>query len=211
MFRRLHLLSVFILLGTAVAAAESEWQTLFNGRTLDGWRASENTATFSVADGAIVTRGPRSHLFYEGTVANHDFRNFELEFEVKTEPGSNSGMYFHTALQAEGWPAQGYECQVNNTQSDWRRTGGLYAIDDIREQLVPDNQWFTYNIRVVGQRVIIKINGQVTVDYVEPADVAETRPDNMKGRVIGHGTFALQGHDPGSIVHYRNIRVRVLD
>ena len=209
--RPVTLLAALTLLPLAAAAADGDWHSLFDGKTLDGWRPSEHKATFSVVDGAITTRGERSHLFYAGPVADHNFRNFELELEVMTEPDANSGVYFHTAYQEEGWPAQGYEAQVNNTQSDWRRTGSLYAIDDVREQLVPDHEWFTYNIRVVGKRVVIKVNGETAVDYVEPDDAATTRPADMAGRLISQGTFALQGHDPGSVVHFRNIRVRLLD
>jgi len=209
--RPVTLLAALTLLPLAAAAADGDWHSLFDGKTLDGWRPSEHKATFSVVDGAITTHGKRSHLFYEGPVADHNFRNFELELEVMTEPDANSGVYFHTAYQEEGWPAQGYEAQVNNTQSDWRRTGSLYAIDDVREQLVPDHEWFTYNIRVVGKRVVIKVNGETAVDYVEPDDAATTRPADMAGRLISQGTFALQGHDPGSVVHFRNIRVRLLD
>jgi len=209
--RPVTLLAALTLLPLAAAAADGDWHSLFDGKTLDGWRPSEHKATFSVVDGAITTHGKRSHLFYAGPVADHNFRNFELELEVMTEPDANSGVYFHTAYQEEGWPAQGYEAQVNNTQSDWRRTGSLYAIDDVREQLVPDHEWFTYNIRVVGKRVVIKVNGETAVDYVEPDDAATTRPADMAGRLISQGTFALQGHDPGSVVHFRNIRVRLLD
>lgn len=100
------------------AATNDGWISLFDGKTLDGWRASKNTATFSVDDGKIVVNGPRAHLFYEGSVMNHDFENFEFKAQVMTMPGSNSGIFFHTAYQEEGWPATGYEVQVNNSQSD---------------------------------------------------------------------------------------------
>ena len=66
-------------------------------------------------EGCLVAEGPRSHLFYEGTVGNHCFRNFEFEAEVHTERFSNSGIYIHTQYQKSGWPDQGYEIQINNT------------------------------------------------------------------------------------------------
>jgi hypothetical protein len=75
------------------------WQRLFDGRSLDGWRASDAPGSFSVKDGAIVVRGPRSHLFYVGPVQDHHFTDFELRLEVKTFPKANSGVYFHTAWQ----------------------------------------------------------------------------------------------------------------
>ena len=182
------------------AAQSGGWMSLFDGRTLNGWRASENPSTFSVQNGEIVVHGPRAHLFYEGPVMNHQFRDFELQAEVMTKPGANSGIFIRTDFQETGWPSKGYEVQVNNTQSDWRRTGSLYAVRDVREGL-PDNQWFTMNVRVQGRRVQIRVNDRQTVDYTEPADSAT--------RFTG-STIALQGHDPNSEVHYRNIMIRPL-
>jgi hypothetical protein len=191
------------------AAGQSGWISLFNGKNLDGWKVGDNAATFSVKDGAIVAHGNTAHLFYVGPVKDHNFKNFEFKAEVMTEPGSNSGIYFHTQYQESGWPSKGYEVQVNNSHSDWRRTGSLYAVQDVKEVYVKDNEWFTESFSVQGKRVIIKINGKVVVDYTEPENVQ--RPADMAGRIISSGTFALQGHDPNSIVHFRNIMVKPLD
>lgn len=194
--------------GVAAAAEAGDWMPLFDGQSLEGWRVSENPDSVVVDDGAIVTHGPRAHVFYVGPVANHDFRNFELELEVMTEPGANSGVYFHTGYQDEGWPAKGYEAQVNNSHSDWRRTGSLYGVEDVRESPAQDGEWWTYRIRVEGRRIVLEVNGVTTVDYEEPEGVE--RDEGMEGRVLSSGTFALQCHDPESVVHFRNIRVRTL-
>lgn len=194
----------------ALTSAERDagWQLLFDGNSLDGWRANENPDSFRVQDGSIVVRGERAHLFYVGPVENHDFRDFELRLEVMTMPGANSGVYFHTAWQDEGWPAKGYEVQVNNTQSDPKRTGGLYAVDDNFEAPAADRTWFEMTLRVQGRHITTFVDGKPIADYTEPAD--PKRPADMAGRVLGSGTFALQAHDPDSEVHYRNIRVRPL-
>jgi len=125
-----------------------------------------------------------------------------------TEPGSNSGIYFHTTYQEGGWPEKGFEVQVNNSHTDWRRTGSLYAVVDVKEQWVKDNVWFTEHITVQGKRVIIKINDRTVVDYTEPENIVP--PKGMEGRVISSGTFALQGHDPKSKVYFKNIMVKPL-
>jgi hypothetical protein len=125
-----------------------------------------------------------------------------------TTPGSNSGIYFHTAYQEEGWPSKGYEVQVNNSHTDWRRTGSLYAVDDVKDVLVKDNVWFTEEIMVQGKKVTVKVNGKVVVEYTEP-DQAQ-RPGDMGGRTLSSGTFALQGHDPNSKVYYRKLQVKAL-
>ncbi len=218
-FRIIRLPFFAALLGTAsLLAAEPNtltpdeqsagWQLLFDGKSLDGWAASELPGTFSVQAGCIVTAGPRSHLFYTGPVAAHDFKNFELRLEVMTYPQANSGVYFHTLFQQTGWPSKGYEVQVNNTQSDWRRTAGLYMVQDNKEAPVADNVWFTLRIRVEGQHVMTWVNDKVISDYTEEPHAV--RPENMAGRLISHGTFALQGHDPASRVLYRTIAVKML-
>jgi hypothetical protein len=132
-----------------------------------------------------------------------------LKAEVKTFPHANSGIYFHTRFQEEGWPARGFEAQVNQTHADPKKTGGLYAVKDVMN--VPpaaDGTWFLYEIIVEGKHVVLKVDGKVTTDWTEP-DPPQP-PKGMEGRVIGHGTIALQGHDPGSEVHYRNLRIKAL-
>jgi Domain of Unknown Function (DUF1080) len=203
------LLTFLVALAAAAPAAQTDgWVSLFDGKTLDGWKASENPATFRVENGTLVVDGPRAHLYYVGPVNSHVFTNFEWKADVMTMPGSNSGMYFHTEFQETGWPAKGYEVQVNNSHTDWRRTGGLYAIVDVKEAPAKDNEWFTQHITVQGKHVTIRVNGKVTAEYTEPANAE--RPADMAGRRLGSGTFALQGHDPKSKVLYRNIMVKVL-
>ncbi len=187
---------------------KDEWISLFDGKSLNGWKVGANAETFKVEDGTIVVNGNIAHLFYDGPVMNHDFKNFEFKAQVMTFPGSNSGIYFHTQYQEKGWPAKGYEVQVNNSHTDWRRTGSLYAIEDVKEVYVKDNEWYTESITVQGKRVIIKINDKTVVDYTEPENVQ--RPADMAGRVISNGTFALQGHDPKSKVLFKDIMVKPL-
>ena len=199
---RIAVLSLGVLAcSRAMSGGTSDgWIPLFDGQTLNGWRVNENPSTFSVANGEIVVHGPTAHLFYEGPVMNHEFRDFELKADVLTKPGANSGIFVRTAFQPTGFPSKGYEVQVNNSQSDWRRTGSLYAVRDIREAM-KDNEWFTLHTIVRGRRVQIMINDRQVVDYTEP--------DTSKTRLTG-GTIALQGHDPGSEVHFKNILIRPL-
>ena len=195
----------------AHAQADAQgFYSLFDGKSLDGWKANENPQTFKVQDGNIVVNGNRAHLFYVGPVHNHDFKDFHFKAEVMTFPNSNSGIYFHTNEKDQAWPAHGFECQVNNTfKTDPRKTGGLYAVKDVMNTPpVGDNEWFTYDIIVKGNHVELKINGKTTTDWTQPAD---WKHGEFAGRKIDHGTFALQGHDPGSKVMFRNIKVKPLD
>jgi hypothetical protein len=186
--------------------SDDGWISLFDGRTLSGWKASENKGTFSVREGMVVAQGPRSHLYYVGSVENANFRDFEFKAEVMTRPGANSGMYFHTEYKKTGWPSRGFEVQVNNTHSDWRKTGSLYGIKDIRKSPANDNEWFTQHIIVDGKQITVKVDGRVVLEYA----VAEEAASGRRGRRLSSGTFALQGHDPGSTVYYKNIMVRPL-
>lgn len=176
------------------------WVKLFNGKSFDGWKVGENASTFQIEDGAIVVFGPRAHLFYDGPVQNHQFKNFEYKATVMTKPGANSGMYIHTEFQQDGWPSKGYEIQVNNSHTDWRRTGSVYGIQDVKEPPAKDDKWFTQHIIVNGNKITVKVDDKVINEYTVPAE----------GGKLSTGTFALQGHDPKSKVYYKDIMVKVL-
>ncbi|MDX2249137.1 MAG: family 16 glycoside hydrolase [Bacteroidia bacterium] len=201
---------LFCLLLLAASACQNpdpqeNWISLFNGKDLSGWKANENPASFRVENGLLIAEGPRSHLFYVGEEGEQSFRNFELQLEILTHLHANSGVYYHTTYQEEGWPSAGHEVQVNNTHiggGDYRelkKTGSLYSIRNVYKAFAQDSVWFTMTIRVEGRHLSVKVNDVTTVDYWEPGT------DTLSG-----GTFALQGHDPGSKVYYRNIRVKRL-
>jgi hypothetical protein len=192
--------------GWLSAADEDGWQTIFDGKTMKGWKASENKDSWSIADGAIVCHGPRSHLFYVGD--DKPFTNFEFKCDVMTTPGSNAGIYFHTKYQDEGWPKFGYESQVNVSHRDPKKTGSLYGVVDVSNPPCKDNEYWTQHIIVNGRRVIIKVNGETMVDYTQPEN-QEAFSDQFERR-LGSGTFALQAHDPDSKVYFKNIQVKRL-
>lgn len=185
---------------------------MFNGKDLTGWKANdEKPNVFKVEDGVLKVDGGRAHLFY-GADGAASFKNFEFKAKVKTTAGANSGLYFHTAFEAKGWPSKGYECQVNATHTDKKKTGGLYAVQDVMD-VAPnkDDVWFDYYIKVDGKRIIIQIDGKTTVDWTEPADWDPSKTlKNMNGRKLGSGTIAIQGHDPKSVTYYKDLMIRAL-
>lgn len=191
-------------------AVEPGFTSLFNGTDFTGWRVA-NPDAFSIRDGAIVANGTPGHAYYDGPVENHAFRNFELKVDVMTEPGSNGGIFIMTEYQDSGWPAKGFEVQVNNTyERDPIRTGSLYQIVNVTEPPAKDNEWFTQTITVQGEMVMVQVGDTPTVHWMQPADW-DGGGENTPDRRIRTGTIALQAHDPGSTVHYRNIRIRTLD
>jgi pterin-4a-carbinolamine dehydratase len=191
-----YLLLLLLLLNFS---AHAQWVELLNGRDFSGWKATENPSSFQVKDGELRIEGPRGHLFYDGPVGNHNFTNFEVKALIKTQEGANSGLFICTAIQETGWPSQGYEIQVNNSHTDWRRTASLYGIVDTAEKLVHDEEWFELYVKVEGNHVTTKINGRTVVDYEEPSDKKRIQP----------GTIAIQAHDPKSKIAYKSVQVLV--
>lgn len=231
----LSLLTV-LALGTA-ASAEDGWIQLFNGKDLSGWKS--NTATdeknengdsvFTVENGELKVSGGRAHLFYVGADGKASFKNFEVKAKVKTTAGSNGGFYFHTKYQDTGWPDAGFECQVNSTHKDPKKTGSLYGVINIlvlqpgekepeggkhiKRDVAPskDDEWYDYNIKVEGNKVTIKVNGETTVEFVQPEGWDPAKElKGMPGRKLGEGTFAIQAHDPKSTTYYKSIEVKPL-
>jgi hypothetical protein len=214
--RTLFRLSVYLLFTSLAVAGgkpdvEEGFVSLFDGKTFNGWKVGKNADSFKIQDGMIVVNGPVGHLFYMGDVAHHEFKNFIFKADVMTFPKANSGIYFHSQYQEQGFPNTGLECQVNNSHKDWRRTGSLYGLKDVAQAPAKDNVWFTQEIIVQGTHVIVKIDGQQVNDYSFPPEAA-TGAYKLSPRMsyLPRGTFALQGHDPGSKVYYKNLRVKIL-
>jgi hypothetical protein len=207
-YNLLFALSAGLILTRTVSAQDVEagFAALSDGKTFAGWKASiDHTDTWKIEDGAFVTRGQTAHLFYVGDLA--PFTNFDLKVDVMTDHGANGGIYFHTQYQEKGFPKTGFECQVDNTHTDWKKTGSLYDLVNIPKSPAEDGKWWTQEVIVKGRKVTVKIDGQLLFEYDEPAGA----PIGEHARKLGFGTFALQAHDPGSVVRYKNIRVKRLD
>ena len=202
---RLVLCVLMLSFTSALRAADDGWITMFDGTTLKGWKANEKVDQWKVEDGAILVHGERSHLFYIGDDESKpaEFKNFHFKTDVMTKPNANSGVFFHTKFQPEGWPEAGYEAQVNQTQTDPVKTGSIYSV--VKNYVAPakDDEWWTYEIIVKGKDIETKVNGKTVVNYVEPEGV--TGP-----RKLSSGTIALQAHDPKSIVRYKNLTIKPL-
>jgi hypothetical protein len=178
---------------------------LFNGKSLDGWKVfPSGTGKWKVEEGVLIGSGPASHLFSE----RGDYQNFVYRVEAKINDKGNSGQYFRTKFEG-GFPS-GYEAQINSTHGDPVKTGSLYPDGRLKlakgerdkivvlEKLVKPDEWFTQEVTAIGNHIVIKVNGKTTVDWKDPNSTY------MKGH------FALQQHDPGSVVQFRKIEVKEL-
>jgi hypothetical protein len=212
------------------AEDKGDWKPLFNGKDLSGWKMypepnkgaikelikkeeggkvvayygklkdDKEVPLWRVEDGILIGSGPHSHLFSE----RGDYENFRYRVEVMINDKGNSGQYFRTQFGPD-FP-RGYEAQINSTHGDRIRSGSLYpsfgkiSNDDrkkilVFDQLVKPDEWYTQEVIAEGNHIVIKVNGKTTVDYV----------DETNAFTKGH--FALQGHDPGTVVKFRKVEV----
>jgi len=167
---------------------DEKWVQLFNGKDLTGWKTHpDDKAKWTVEEGLLVGRGPAGHLFSE----RDDYENFRYRIVAKINDKGNSGQYFRTKF-AKAFPP-GYEAQINSTHGDPQRTGSLYNIVKITEQLHKPDEWFTQEVIAEGDHIIIKVNDKTVVD--------------TKDTKHSKGHFALQQHDPGTVVMFKKIEV----
>ena len=214
---RFYSLFLATLLPILSAVAADDWQPLFNGKDLTGWRANVMPESFSVVDGAIRVNATKesAHLFYVGDLKDGSmrFKNFELEATCRSEPNSNSGIFIHTDMTTRDKSlhlAKGYEIQLNSSEREKRKTGSLYAVVDLDKSPVDESQWFRVRITIQDQRITIHLNDQQVVDYTEPPGVQ--RPAERGGRLLSRdgGGIALQAHDPKSVFYFKDVRIKRL-
>lgn len=185
------------------------WVSLFNGKDLNGWTQKNGTATYRVEDGVIVGKtavgSPNSFLCTE-----KDYGDFELTFEVKDDPGLNSGVQIRSQSKPDfkDGRVHGPQVEIENAPGE---SGYLYSEGTGRqwitkEQPIKDayknDQWNRYVVRARADRLQTWVNG------VAIADIRD--PDSSR-----KGFFGLQVHGIGKDagpyeVRWRDIRVREL-
>ena len=199
-------LTVILLCAAHGLAQESppvapEWESLFNGKDLRGWKKIGNEK-WVVENGAIYGEGITSEYGYLAT--EKTYQDFDLALSFKCEANGNSGVYIHTAFEP-GTPkvTQGRQVEIDRTIG--RHTGGLYGdgkgwivwpAPELESTIKPDD-WNELRIRVVGKRYITTLNGVQMIDFTYPSPVATS------------GVIALQLHSGGQgRMRFRNIRIR---
>jgi len=167
------------------------WFALFNGRDLSGWMTFDPGGWSVGGSGELSGRGPRSYLFSPGT-----YRNFILQAETRLNAKGDSGIVLRAVLET-GAP-KGYEVQLCNAGDDPQKTGSLYNFQKIAESTVSDDQWSRQTIAVIGNRILIQVNGKLLVDYPE------------KESTYTEGHIAFQQHGQASQVNFKNARIKPL-
>ena len=214
--------------GLTFAAAASvanagEWESLFNGKDINGFVQHNGWATYRVAKGAIVGKtaagSPNSFL-----CTKKEYGDFELEFEVKVDDGLNSGVQIRSAQKpaADGKGKNNAAGRVYGPQIEIEATGdgngreGGYIYGEAtglgwlvpKEDLKPhkhmkDNEWNKYRVVARGPRIQTWINGNPIYDLTHE-EIYKTHPKGFIGLQV-HGIGKKAG--PYS-VSWRNLRIR---
>jgi hypothetical protein len=179
-----------VLACVVAAGANDGWISMFDGKTLEGWKSEVNPESWSVRDGAIVGEGPKSLLYWMQV----EHEDCEFKAEVKINDGGNSGIFFRKGFGPRG--AKGYEAQINSTHQDPKKTGSLYNFQNIYENLVPPDTWFTLHVIARANHIIIQVNEKTVVDYVDEKNTYKK------------GFIALQQHHQGNVVMFRKLMMK---
>lgn len=166
-------------------------------------RMPKHGPLLDVDSNTIVVEGPQSNLFYAGPIDGGDFKNFEFKVDVFTSPGSASGIYFHTRYKEDGAPTYGYEAQINASRPGESKTGSLVGVSELTTAAHADNEWFNYYIKVDGNNITVKVDGETVNEFTEPADAEGPA-------TLYRGTIGLESIGSGSRVYFRNPMIRLL-
>ena len=192
---------------------QEAWVSIFDGETLNGWKAVMGAAEFEVTDGEIVGIAkygtPNTFLVTEKL-----YDDFILEFDLKINHiSSNSGVMIRGQFDPEAGDGNGlvygYQIEADPTDRAWsgglfdeKRRGWMYPLDlnPAAKSAFKMGEWNTYRIEAIGNEIKSWINGQEAAYVV----------DDMDSR----GFIGLQVHsirDPeheGEKTYFRNIRVQ---
>ncbi len=212
------------------SAEEGGWISLFDGKTLNGWKPSTvGTATYTVVDGAIrgetAEGSPNTFLLSE-----EQYGDFELEFEVKVHDSLNSGVQIRSREKTEadlaatgkdGKPATDLhrffgpqvEVEASPGQSGYiygEATGHGWLSPEPKDDKhahshMKNGEWNHFRIVAKGARIQTFINGTAVADLTQE-EVYKTHPKGHIGLQV-HGIKA--GTGPFDVA-WRNLRIRPL-
>ena len=179
------MLAALLLIGHTASAQ----MTLFDGSSLDGWTTSGD-ANWSLVDGAVEATNGNGHL-----ISENSYSDFVLTLEFWVDDPANSGVFIRCSDRNAIGATSCYEVNIYDQREDQTyRTGGIVNFAAPAAQIDAGGQWNNYEIRAEGTRLLVTLNGTVTVD-IEDSTYSE-------------GPFTLQ-YGSG-VVKFRNVQIRRL-
>jgi hypothetical protein len=208
---------IFVCLPFALQAESGEWQQLFNGKDLTGWK-HVGPGNDSVEDGMIQTHGGMGLLYWTGgKVGNCVIR---VVYKMR-DHNSNSGVFIRIPIEPrEEWmPVHyGYEVQIDNepeksNEDDLHVTGTLYSLSKpLAKTGKPGPEWNTMEITLDGPRTIVFLNDAKVTDYKEGDPVPPRKFDfePQRGPRPLEGYFGLQNHSDTDVVFFKEVAIKKL-
>jgi hypothetical protein len=175
----------------------SNFTSIFNGKTLDGWKlAGDGKFVIVESDASLQSEGGMGLLWYSEKI----YKNFILELEWKVSNEDDNSGVFVRFPDPDGNPdkpvREGYEIQIDDrADNPIHQTGAIYDFGAPNKLVSkPPNQWNTMEIQVVNQFYTVLINGEEVTEF--------------KGSKMSEGYIGLQAHDDKSKVSFRNIMIK---
>ena len=208
------LLPILILAvaSSTLAAAESGFVKLFDGKTLTGWKlVGGHGPGYIVKDGLLVCpKEGGGNLFTE-----KEYSNFVFQFEYRLQPAGNNGVGIRAPLEGDA-AYVGMEIQIlDNEDPEYKDLrpaqyhGSVYDVIPAKRGYVKKpGEWNTEEIRAEGRHIKVTVNGTVILDAdldsVKDPEVLKKHP----GLARASGHIGFLGH--GALLEFRNIRVKEL-
>ncbi len=199
------ILLTFLVLN--ISFVQAQWQSLFNGKDLSGWKTAGGKAKFYVENGEIIGESvadtPNSFLITE-----KEYTNFIFEAKFKIDKGINSGVQFRSNQRANG-EVYGYQMEIDHSPRSW--TGGIQeeghrswlyplSLNEKAKSAYKLNQWNTFRVECIGSEIKTFVNG--------------IQASHLFDDLCTKGFFGLQVHslykpeDVGKKVHWKSIRIQ---
>jgi hypothetical protein len=141
------------------AADSAPWETLFNGRDLQGWKP-EHDVTFTVNDGNLrLVKGMgwlRTEKQYQDFILEFDWRALEEKYD--------SGVFIRAGLEGKPWPNDGWQVNLR-----YDALGGLVKgyrpVVPAETPKMPLNKWVHFRLEVRGKKVTLDVDGERAWEY----------------------------------------------
>ncbi|OYW13071.1 MAG: hypothetical protein B7Z55_17465, partial [Planctomycetales bacterium 12-60-4] len=153
---------------------------MFNGKDLTGWR---NDGHWSVENGSLVSRLPKGELKDSSflTTERTDYRDFHVRAVVKINAGGDSGLFFRFGDQGDASIQAQIMAAPANVGSLLRHA--TVVVPSAR--LVPPDEWFTLEVIAEGSRVVVLVDGQETVSWIDPSGTTFAGPIGIESAYPG--------------------------